>query len=143
MLAAAHDPHAVDENLIDPARMVTWMGERADLRPVPGGNFAVDVRGNPFRGEYLEVDPPRRVVVSWGLAGSDDFPPGSSRVEFTLTPIATGTSLRLLHSGIPDTRSQTHAAGWRHYLARLQQAGRGSDPGEDTFAPQTQEESRP
>lgn len=46
--------------------MVSWMGERADLQPTAGGAFAVDVNGVPFRGHYLEVDPPRRVVISWG-----------------------------------------------------------------------------
>ena len=131
----AAPPEIVFAHLVDPERMVTWMGERADLRPAAGGTFAVDVRGYPFRGEYLEVDPPRRVVVSWGLAGSDDFPPGTSRVEFTLRPTAEGTSLSLLHSELPESRARTHGAGWTHYLARLQLSAGGADPGEDTFAP--------
>ena len=75
-------PEVVFAHLVDAERMVTWMGERADLEPLPGGRFAVDINGVPFRGEYLEVDPPHRVVVSWGMAGSADLPPGSSRVEF-------------------------------------------------------------
>ena len=130
-------PEIVFAHLVDPARMVTWMGERADLQPAPGGRFAVDVGGNPFRGEYLEVDPPRRVVVSWGLAGSDDFPPGASRVEFTLTPIPRGTALRLSHTGLPETRARTHGVGWPHYLARLELAARGAAPGPDTFPRRT------
>jgi uncharacterized protein YndB with AHSA1/START domain len=131
-------PEIVFAHLVDPTRMVSWMGERADLQPVPGGRFAVDVGGFPFRGEYLEVDPPRRVVVSWGLAGSDDFPPGVSRVEFTLTPIPRGTALRLLHTGLPEPRAATHAAGWSHYLARLESTVRGVAPGADTFPRRTE-----
>ena len=61
------------------------MGQRAELQAIPSGGFAVDINGVPVRGEYLEVDPPHRVVISWGMAGSDDLPPGGSRVEFTLT----------------------------------------------------------
>jgi uncharacterized protein YndB with AHSA1/START domain len=126
-------PDIVFAHLIDPARMVAWMGERADLEPVPGGTFAVDVQGTPFRGQYLEVDPPHRVVLSWGLAGSDDFPPGTSRVEFTLTRIPSGTNLSLLHTHLPEPYAVTHGAGWNHNLARLRLTSAGIDPGVDTF----------
>jgi len=121
-------PEVVFAHLVDPARMVRWMGERADLHPVPGGGFAVDVEGVPFRGEYLEVDPPRRLVVSWGMAGSDDLPPGSSRVEFTLTPTSGGTELRLVHTGLPESRAPRHAQRWGYYLERLRDAVRASIP---------------
>ena len=124
-------PEVVFAHLITPERMLTWMGERAELDARPGGVFAVDVTGYPFRGEYLEVQPPRRVVVSWGLAGSDDFPPGSSQVEFTLVPTDAGTRLELVHRGLPDTHSRTHGLGWTHYLRRLQHAAAGIDPGQD------------
>jgi uncharacterized protein YndB with AHSA1/START domain len=130
-------PEVVFAHLVAPERMVTWLGQRADLEPVPGGSFAIDVNGAPFRGEYLEIDPPHRVVVSWGLAGSDDFPPGSSRVEFTLTPIVGGTVLSLRHVGLPDTRARTHASGWAHYLGRLRLAAGGTHPGPDTWSPET------
>ena len=94
-----------------------------------------DIDGTLVRGEYLEVDPPRRVVVSWGMAGAEDLPPGSSRVEFTLTPNATGTTLSLSHSGLPDTRMGTHARGWTHYLGRLGAVLGGLDHGPDSWAP--------
>src|ERR1051326_563502 len=128
-------PDVVFAHLVDPLRMVRWMGQWADLNPVPGGGFAVDVNGVPFRGNYLEVDPPRRVVVSWGMAGSDDLPPGTPRGEFTLKPKAKGTLLELLHTGLPESRARTHGAGWAHYLARLQCVALGRDPGIDSFSP--------
>jgi uncharacterized protein YndB with AHSA1/START domain len=124
-------PELVFKHLITPERMLTWMGERAELEPSPGGRFAVDVGGVPFRGEYLEVDEPRRVVVSWGMAGNDAFPPGTSRVEFTLQPTPQGTTLHLVHTGLPETHASTHGLGWAHYLARLQQAAAGNPPGRD------------
>jgi uncharacterized protein YndB with AHSA1/START domain len=127
----AAPPEVVFAHLTTPERMVRWMGERADLHPLPGGRFAVDIQGVAFRGEYLEVEPPHRVVVSWGLAGSDDFPPGSSRVEFTLWPTPAGTTLRLLHTGLPETHARTHRLGWSHYLARLTRAARDDLPGPD------------
>lgn len=129
----AAPPEVVFAHLVDAERMVTWMGERADLQPLPGGRFAVDINGIPFRGEYLEVDPPHRVVVSWGMAGSADLPPGSSRVEFTLTAIPSGTALNLSHTGLPDARAHTHGIGWAHYLGRLQLAAGGGEPGPDNW----------
>jgi uncharacterized protein YndB with AHSA1/START domain len=126
-------PEVVFEHLVEAERMVTWMGQNARLLPIPGGEFAVDINGYLVRGEYLEVDPPRRVVVSWGMAGTEDLPSGSSQVEFTLTPTTTGTSLTLVHSGLPDTRAKGHAAGWANYLARLRAAARGIDPGPDNW----------
>lgn len=127
-------PDVVFAHLVTADRMVSWMGQHAELEPIPGGGFAVDINGTLVRGEYLEVDPPHRVVVSWGLAGSDDLPPGSSRVVFTLTGTAHGTALSLVHTGLPDPRAQGHATGWAHYLARLQAVAGGADPGPDTWA---------
>src|SRR5207302_1538052 len=97
-------PEMVFAHLVEAERMVSWMGEHADLHAIPGGEFAVDINGVPVRGQYLELEPPHRVVISWGMAGSDDFPPGASRVEFTLTATASGTALSLLHTGLPDAR---------------------------------------
>jgi uncharacterized protein YndB with AHSA1/START domain len=97
--------------------------------------FAVDINGALFRGEFLEVERPRRVVVTWGLAGAADLPPGASRVEFELTPTPTGTRLDLIHTGLPSARAETHGAGWGNYLARLRQVGIGADPGPDSWWP--------
>jgi uncharacterized protein YndB with AHSA1/START domain len=131
-------PHVVFAHLVTAERMVAWMGQHAELQPMPGGLFVVEINGVQFSGQYLEVDPPHRVVVSWGIDGSDDFPTGSSRVEFTLTPTADGTMLGLHHSGLPDTAARTHPAGWAHYLGRLRLAAGGIDPGADAWTPATE-----
>jgi uncharacterized protein YndB with AHSA1/START domain len=124
----------VFRHLTDPAAMVRWMGQHATLEPVPGGAFEVDINGVPVRGRYLEVDPPRRVVVSWGVAGSTGMPPGSTRVEFTLSPTASGTRLRLVHRNLPPGQAAMHGTGWGHFLARLGQAAVGGDPGPDPWS---------
>jgi hypothetical protein len=54
------------------------------------------------------------------MTESDDLPPGSSRVEFILTPTATGTRLDLVHRGLPEGRRARYAKGWLHFLAELQ-----------------------
>jgi uncharacterized protein YndB with AHSA1/START domain len=117
------------------AGMTAWMGQWAELDAQPGGQFAVDIFGSPVRGEFLEVDPPHRVVVSWGYAGSEDLPPGHSRVAFTLTPIDTGTRVDLLHSDLPERHAPGHARGWQYFVERLATVGSGVDPGPDTWSP--------
>ncbi len=61
-------PERVYEYFTRPEAIVRWMGEYAVLEPTPGGQFTVDVRGAPVRGRYLELEPPNRLVVSWGYA---------------------------------------------------------------------------
>lgn len=128
-------PAAVFDFLVTEAGMTAWMGQHATLDPRAGGGFAVDIAGHAVRGRYLEVQRPHRVVLSWGMAGSVELPPGSSTVTFTLTPTVEGTLVELQHSGLPDPQLEGHADGWRHFLARLRVAAPGGDAGEDRWRP--------
>ncbi|MBZ2195316.1 SRPBCC family protein [Occultella gossypii] len=126
---------AVFEYLTTAEGMTAWMGQHASLDPRPGGGFAVDIAGYAIRGEFLTVEPPERVVVSWGAAGSPDFPAGSSLVEFRLARTTTGTLVEVTHSGLPEAQVEGHADGWVHFLARLRTAAGGGVPGTDTWHP--------
>lgn len=117
------------------AGMTAWMGEFARLDPVPGGEFAVDIAGHPVRGTFLEVEPPRLIVVSWGFAGSVDLPAGSSTVEFRLVRVEGGTRVELRHDKLPDAAAPGHADGWANFLPRLAKAAAGTDPGTDRWVP--------
>ena len=97
------------------------MGVHADLDPRPGGRFRIDADGEHVAvGEYREIDPPHRLVMTWGWQGNPSVPPGSTRVEITLTPDGEGTLLHLRHTGLPDDAArETHLAGWSQYTGRL------------------------
>jgi uncharacterized protein YndB with AHSA1/START domain len=123
----------VFRHLTDPVAMIRWMGQHARLEPTAGGAFEVDINGVPIRGSYLHVEPPRRVVVSWGVAGRADLPPGATQVEFTLTPTPVGTHLRLVHRGLPPSQASIHGTGWSHFLSRLSVSAAGTDPGSDPW----------
>jgi uncharacterized protein YndB with AHSA1/START domain len=127
-------PHEVFPYLVDPALMVRWMGDYAVLEPKPDGTFQVDINGVPVRGRYVSVEPPNRVVVTWGMAGSDTLPPGSSTVEFVLTPDGASTVVVVTHSGLPSAMAEQHYAGWSHFGERLAIAAQGDDPGPDPWA---------
>lgn len=128
-------PETVFEYLITNDGMTAWMGQYADLDPTPGGKFVVDIAGHPVRGEYLHVEPPNRVVMSWGFAGSEALPPGTSTVEFRLTAISDGTRVDLRHFDLPEAEVRGHADGWASFLPRLAIVGAGGDAGEDHWHP--------
>lgn len=116
----------------DPDRYALWMGIEAKLDAIPGGIYEVHTpQGFTARGEFLEVDPPNRVVFSWGWEGRPDIPPGSTRVEVTLEPLAGTTLVTLVHTGLPVAEIAIHTTGWTRYLDRLVIAAAGGDPGPD------------
>jgi len=128
-------PETVWELLVDPAKATSWMGQQSWSEPREGGLYRVEViPGHIARGEFVELDAPRKLVLSWGWEGENAVPAGSSRLEFTLTPEGEGTRLHFVHSGLPSTESaESHAHGWDHYLERLAIAAPGGDPGEDPW----------
>ncbi len=130
----AASPARVFRYFVEPEALLRWMGDYAKLDARPGGEFAADINGVAVRGEYLELDPPNHLVISWGFAGSDVLPPGASRVEVNLTADGEGTRVALTHSGLPAEQADRHDVGWRHFLDRLAIAASGGDPGPDPWA---------
>ncbi|MFN0089886.1 MAG: SRPBCC domain-containing protein [Acidimicrobiales bacterium] len=116
------DPEVVYRHLVDPAELAEWIALGGALSdPVEGGalrwSFA---NGAVMSGRYLELDPPRRIVFTYGW--EDDLrgvPPGATIVEIDLEPHPRGTRLRLTHRLLPDHAAEDHRLGWDHFLAVL------------------------
>ena len=139
-MTIAARPETVWEFLVDPAKAARWMGLGLTLDARPGGEYRCQVLpDDAARGEFVEVDPPRRLVWTWGWEPGGNatgrVPPGSSTIEIDLIPDGDGTLLRFAHRGLPteDDRNR-HVHGWDHYLERLATAGAGTDPGPDPWA---------
>jgi len=133
----AASPETVFEFFTDPNRMIQWMGRSAELDPRPGGAFRCDINGRDIAsGEYVELDPPRRAVFTWGWESEDSLTaPGSTTVEVLLEPEGEETHLRLIHRDLPSAEiAGKHRHGWKHYTERLAVAARGGDPGADPWA---------
>jgi uncharacterized protein YndB with AHSA1/START domain len=141
-------PETVFEFLVDPEKQVLWMGRRAELDARPGGIYRVEINDQATaRGEFVEVVPARKVLVTFGWEGQEagegahDVPPGSSRVEVTLEPDGDGTLVRLRHYDLPEQAREMHGQGWELYLGRLAAAAAGGDPGPDPNQAADREES--
>jgi uncharacterized protein YndB with AHSA1/START domain len=94
----------------------SWQG---DLRP--GGTWRATGTGKagPFvlEGEFLEVDPPRRLVHSWKLVGTPGAP---TTVSYQLEEIEGGTRLTLRHWGFgAPMATEANLAGWETSFVRL------------------------
>jgi uncharacterized protein YndB with AHSA1/START domain len=112
-------PEVVFPYFTDPDLVTTWLAEKADLDPRPGGLFAIDVDGGHAGGSYVEVDPPRRVVFTWGIPGDSDLPTGSSTVEVVLAAEGDDTVVTLTHRDLPAGKRPSHQEGWERHLAGL------------------------
>lgn len=83
-------------------------------------------RGQPYalEGEFVEVDPPRRLVHTWHVAGA---PEAATTVTYVLEQFTEGTRLTVRHSGF-QTRESAANSGTRYYVpsprcTKLDQAG--------------------
>ena len=119
----------------DPARWLQWQGTDAELEAVPGGRLRVNVRGDGYAsGTFTVVDPPHRIVFTWGWEmPGNPVPPGSSTVEVDLIDEGDVTLVRLVHRGLPPQSRELHTQGWTHYLDRLAIRAARGDPGADPW----------
>jgi uncharacterized protein YndB with AHSA1/START domain len=121
-------PETVFRALTDPTLFSQWMGPEGsvvtvdELQLTLGGRLAFRVKlsedGPEFAlfGFYEEIEPPGRLVHSWGMEGDDEI----STVVWQLEAVETGTRVQLRHHGLssPEDVSQNEG-GWNHQLDRL------------------------
>ena len=107
----------------DPTALASWLWpERfattaeVDLRV--GGRYRIEGpgAGMAVSGEYVAVEPPRRLVFTWRWEGE----PEETLVTVELTPTGATTELVLVHERFADdARRDEHAQGWSDCLDRL------------------------
>jgi uncharacterized protein YndB with AHSA1/START domain len=140
----AAPPERVFQAITDPSQMQRWWGQEgvyritdwtADLRR--GGKWSsvgAGADGKPFRveGEYLEVDPPRRLVYTWNASWTGTL---QTVVHWDLVPqsvhnlhpagpkkAGTGTLVKMRHEGfaVAPQAAGNHAEGWKRILGWMQ-----------------------
>jgi uncharacterized protein YndB with AHSA1/START domain len=93
-----------------------WTGE---VRPSGSWRSEGGGRRGPYalEGEFLEVQPPRRLVHTWRAVGPAT---GTTTVTYLLEPTAVGTRITLRHTGFASRdRCAATATGWETSLQRL------------------------
>jgi uncharacterized protein YndB with AHSA1/START domain len=131
----AASPDTIFEFFTDPEKMVQWMGTEATLDPRPGGVCRINPAGHAVMlGEYVEVDRPHRLVMTWGWETQlFQTPPQSTEVEVSLTPDGEETVVHLAHRRLHPEAVAFHKAGWDHYLPRLALVASGAKPDVDPW----------
>src|SRR5580700_10676412 len=117
-------PEVVFAALVEPGQLASWWGSPETYKsgnwqidPRPGGKWSTDVvmlkdgSVTKVHGVYEIFDPPRALTYSWSPSWTT-MP--ETRVSITLEPTATGTLLRLTHTGFGgfDTEVSAHTFGW-------------------------------
>ncbi|HEY1358645.1 MAG TPA: SRPBCC domain-containing protein [Thermoleophilaceae bacterium] len=158
-------PETVFSFFTDPMKMIQWMGIQATLDPRPGGVCRIRFRprravidfwqsalglqreppgvaetGVVMSGEFVAIDPPKRISLTWGWE-QELFatPPQTTAVEVSFTPDDSGTLVRLAHRRLHAAAVEFHRNGWGHYLPRLALVAAGRDPGPDPLEASTKE----
>jgi uncharacterized protein YndB with AHSA1/START domain len=115
-------PERVWSALTDADALTAWYwpastSPRATSDPVVGGRFGVTTAdpGMAFSGEYLVLEPPRRLVQSWRWAGDDR----DSRVTIELSPAGDGTDVVVRHDRLDAETATAYRQGWESCLTRL------------------------
>jgi uncharacterized protein YndB with AHSA1/START domain len=111
-------PETVFAFFTDSGRWARWWGAGSTIDPTPGGRVLIRYpNAVEAAGEVLAIDPPRRLVFTFGYLSGAPLPPGASRVTITLTPALEGTTLDLTHEFGDAAARDAHVQGWRYQLA--------------------------
>jgi uncharacterized protein YndB with AHSA1/START domain len=98
--------------------LTRWVGPFAEADPVAGGVVRWShPNGATVVGRFVELDPPRRLVFTYGWEdGRLGVPPESTTVEIDLREEDGLTTVRLVHRGLPPAVVPDHEQGWAFFL---------------------------
>ncbi|MDH7975515.1 SRPBCC domain-containing protein [Sphingomonas sp. AR_OL41] len=112
----AHPPEKVWRALTQQQLIAEWLMQN-DFALAVGHRFTLRADWGVVDCEVEAVEPNRLLAYSWAAQGLE------SVVTWTLTPLATGTRLRIEQVGFrPDQQRAYHGArtGWPRFLAALE-----------------------
>jgi uncharacterized protein YndB with AHSA1/START domain len=121
----ASDPYKVWRALTQANSLKRWCSPDADIRAKPGGLFRASVDRVIELEAHIDVyEPARRLRLIY--LPSNELPPSEDPLvdDFILDPVAPGTIVRLLGSGIPattdwDAQYKRLRLGWQAAMTRL------------------------
>lgn len=119
-----HPPEKLWRALTQPHLIAEWLMKN-DFQPEVGHRFTLDPDwGGRIDCAVIEVEPGSSLSYTWNHVHDDPAYDLRSVVQFTLTPTAEGTHLRMEQSGFRSGQRQAYGgarAGWPRLLEKLEQ----------------------
>ena len=113
-------PHSLEKvwrALTQGSLIEDWLMKN-DFQPVVGHRFNLRADWGVVDCQVLAVEPNKTLSYTWGAYGL------KSVVTWTLTPMSTGTDLRMEQSGFPPDQPQYYQGakgGWQQFFSALEQ----------------------
>ena len=106
----------------NPAMFFAHMGDvskgKVDFKV--GGKYDVPNENGGVRGEFLEIQPAKKIKLSW-LGGCGDIAKDSA-VTILIHERPKGSAMELVHNGLLDLESQmSHRQGWEHVTSMMKE----------------------
>ena len=99
-------PEEVYLALTLPHTIQLWTGEQAEMSTEPGSEFSL--WEGSIAGKNLAFEENKKIVQQWYFGDDSE----ASIVTIILHPHASGTSVELKHSNIPDSEFDDITEGW-------------------------------
>jgi uncharacterized protein YndB with AHSA1/START domain len=112
-----YPPAKIWRALTQPQLIEQWLMKN-DFAPAVDHNFTFSADWGSVDCRVLTVEPNKTLAYTWGAYGLE------SVVTWTLTPIGTGTHLRMEQSGFRPDQDQAYngaKAGWKQFFNNLDQ----------------------
>jgi uncharacterized protein YndB with AHSA1/START domain len=113
----------------DPAILQRWLARKVEADVRGGGRYRTEVDAGEagtfvHTGEYLVLEPGRRIVQTFGVESEEEHPYHDERLEVTLRPIEPGrTELTLTDSwdgpGLDEVDTAATRDGWAAWIDDL------------------------
>ncbi len=124
----AHPPQRIWRALTQGPLIEEWLLQN-DFQPIVGHKFRFQAPARPnwsgvIESEVLVVEPPTRLAYRWSPVGDQPGTGPQWVVTWTLTPIPTGTRLRMEQSGFTSEQEANYKGatyGWQKFLGNLEQ----------------------
>ena len=113
----AFPPEKIWRALTQPHLIEEWLMKN-DFKPVPDHRFKLTAEWGSVDCRVLEIEPNRTLAYTWDAYGLE------STVTWTLTPIGSGTHLRMEQAGFRPDQEQAYQGarfGWQRFFENLEQ----------------------
>jgi uncharacterized protein YndB with AHSA1/START domain len=102
----------------DSTRWASWWGAGSTIEARVGGRVLIRFPGgNEVIGEVLALQPPEKIVFTYGYAKGTPIAVNGSTATIRLEAVAEGTRLHLTHGFDEERAMQEHVQGWRYQLS--------------------------